>query len=133
MKNLLLSAATSLVLILGGASAQAQDRGYRGPQPGYGYGGGYNSNRSYGRDDRWGDRNDRCDDNDDRRYRDYNQGSWQMHNGNYWNGNRRMSPAEYQRWRRWQQSRGRGRQDWAYEQGVRDGRRQSYGNRRGCR
>jgi hypothetical protein len=116
MKNFLLATLGSLVLLTSADAANAQDRGQRGPQSGYG-------NNGY---------NDRGRDNDDHsRYRGYDQGSWRMRNGNYWNGDRRMSPADYQRWRRYQQRRQLGRRDWAYQQGVRDGRRSAYGNRRG--
>ena len=121
MKNFLLAAFGSLALLTVASSVQAQDRGQRGPQSGYDNG--YNNN---GNGNRGG-----WNDDDDNRYRGYDQGSWQARNGNYWNGNRRMSPAEYQRWRRYQQYRQRNRQDWAYQQGVRDGRRQANGNNRG--
>ena len=121
MKSFLLAAAATLAILAAGApTAHAQDRGSRGPQQS-GYGN-YNNNNN----DRWGD-------DDDRRYQGYDRGSWRYDNrGYYANGPRRMSPAEYQRWRRYQQYRGAGngrRQNWAYQQGVRDGRRQ--GNR-GC-
>lgn len=117
MKNFLLAALGSLALLAGASTAQAQDRGSRGgPQSGYDNRGGWNND-------------------DDNRYRGYDQGSWRMRHGNYWNGNRRMSPAEYQRWRRYQQyrqgNRSGNRQGWAYQQGVRDGRRQAARNNRG--
>lgn len=105
MKNFLFAALGSLALLAGTATAQAQDRGQRGPQSSY--------------------------QNGSRDWNNNNHNTPHYNNGRH-NGHRRMSHADAMRMRRYQQHRRHsGNRNWAYQQGARNGRNSSYGNNRG--